>query len=495
MRIRELLLLTFAILTSCSLSKKTATPDQKWSLAEMKEDLSVLQEVLERFHPSLHAFMSKEEWHEACLSTQTGIRDSLTTHQFLYGSVLPLITRIRCGHTQATYPRILSDHLRKHPPPSFPLMLKCWSDTMMVLSSLHPHDSLPPRGSIVTSIDGLPAAEVRAIMFRFLPTDGYAENFNNHRLSSSFPALHRNIFGVHKEYRLGIRMPDGRDTLWVLKAFRTDSASKDIRRTSLTGSGRPRTLQFSRDSLTGAALLRIASFEKRLGVRRFYRNSFRTIRQEGIRDLILDIRVNGGGFVDQEVQLARYLRKAPFRVADTAAAVARRLGVYRKYFRRSLDDRFVLNLLTRRQADGKYHLHYWERKVYRPRQRNAFRGRTFVLISGPTFSAASLFAGQMKGQENIFLLGEETGGGAYANNGLLLPECSLPNTGIRLTLPLFRIVPNGQAPATGKGVEPDIRVEPESESVRKGIDRKLETVRKTILGTPIAPNRRGLNGG
>jgi C-terminal processing protease CtpA/Prc len=171
-------------------------------------------------------------------------------------------------------------------------------------------------------------------------------------------------------------------------------------------------------------------------------------------------------------------------VADTAAAVARRMGAHRSYFHRSLDDRLVLNLLTRRQADGKYHLRYWERRVFQPRRRNAFRGRTFVLISGPTFSAASLFAGQMKGRENIFLLGEETGGAAYANNGLLLPECRLPNTRIRLTIPLFRIVPNGKVPNTGRGVEPDIRVEPDAESVRMGIDRKFERVRKYILENP-----------
>lgn len=485
MRIRDLFLLTCATLTSCSLPKKTATPDKKWSAIELTEDLSVLQQILQRCHPSLHAYLPVDQWREACLSTRATIRDSLTTHQFLYGSVLPLITRIRCGHTQASYPKILSDHLRKHPPPSFPLRLKCWADTMVVVSALDPGDSLPPRGSLLTSIDGLPTRQVRDIMFRFLPTDGYAESFNYHRLSASFPALHRNIFGVRKEYHLGIRMPDGKDTTWVLKAFRPDSTAKGTRLTRPTDRSSSRPLQFMRDSLTGAGVLRIASFDKRLGVRRFYRNSFRTIRRAGIQDLILDIRINGGGYVDQEVQLARYLKTTPFRVADTAAAMTRNLGSYRKYFRRALDDRFVLTFLTRRQTDGKYHLRYWERKTYHPRHRNAFRGRTLVLVSGPTFSAASLFAGLMKGQKNVFLLGEETGGAAYANNGLLLPECILPNTRIRLTLPLFRIVPNGKAPNTGRGVEPDILIEPDRESVRTGIDRKMEWVRRWILENQI----------
>jgi hypothetical protein len=470
------------LLLSCQLSKRTVRPDRKWAPALLQEDLKVMQSLLEAFHPSLYAYLPREEWMEACVTFGNGIKDSLTTHQFLYGTVLPLISTIRCGHTQARYPKRLADQIRRHPPGFFPLQLTCWSDTLMVVGHLNPADSLVPRGSLLTAIDGLGTREIRDAMFRFMPADGYALNFNNHRLSTSFPALHRNIFGLRPTYRIGIRTPGGKDTTFVLPAFRPDTSRPAGRRPLGNMTGKP--LRYYHDTLSGAAVLHVQTFDKRFGVRRFYRKSFRDIRRRGTRDLIIDIRNNGGGYVDQEAQVARYLLREPFRVADTAAAVARRMGAHRSYFHRSLDDRLVLNLLTRRQADGKYHLRYWERRVFQPRRRNAFRGRTFVLISGPTFSAASLFAGQMKGRENIFLLGEETGGAAYANNGLLLPECRLPNTRIRLTIPLFRIVPNGKVPNTGRGVEPDIRVEPDAESVRMGIDRKFERVRKYILENP-----------
>lgn len=470
------------LLLSCQLSKRTVRPDRKWAPALLQEDLKVMQSLLEAFHPSLYAYFPREEWMEASASFRYGIKDSLTTHQFLYGTVLPLISSIRCGHTQARYPKRLADQIRRHPPGFFPLQLKCWSDTMMVVGHLNPADSVVPRGSLLTAIDGLGTREIRDAMFRFMPADGYAQNFNNHRLSTSFPALHRNIFGLRPTNRIVIRTPAGIDTTLVLPAFRPDTSRPAGRRPTGNMTGKP--LRFYHDTLTGAGVMIIHSFDKRMGVRRFYRKSFRDMRRRDTRELILDIRNNGGGYVDQEAQLARYLLREPFRVADTAAAVTRRMGAYRTYFRRSLDDRLVLNLLTRRQTDGKYHLRYWERRVFQPRRRNAFRGRTHVLISGPTFSAASLFAGQMKGRENIFLLGEETGGGAYANNGLLLPECRLPNTRIRLTLPLFRIVPNGKAPNSGRGVEPDILVAPDAESVRKGIDRKMEMVRRRILEHP-----------
>jgi len=56
-----------------------------------------------------------------------------------------------------------------------------------------------------------------------------------------------------------------------------------------------------------------------------FRRSFRDIHRKGTPDLIIDIRNNGGEYIDQEVQLARYLMKEPFRVVDTAAAITRHL--------------------------------------------------------------------------------------------------------------------------------------------------------------------------
>jgi len=486
--LRSTLLLTALTLSLPAVSQRH-TPDHPWPATALQQDLAVLQDLLQTLHPSLYAYLPSEQWKTACLSFQDRIRDSLTTHQFLYGTILPLIASIRCGHTYATYPKALATHLRRSPQSYFPLHLKCWGDTMLVVSHLNPADSSIPRGSLITAIQGMRPMEIRDAMFRFLPTDGYAQNLNNHRLSTSFPSLHRNIFGLRKEYQVSVRTPEGRDTTLTLKAFRTASDSNH-RPTARTGPSRAgKVLRYFTDSMTNAAVLRINSFDKRLGARRFFRRSFRDIRRKGTRDLIVDIRNNGGGYVDQQAQLARYLKKTPFRVADTAAAVTRHLGHLRRYVRHRLDDQLVLTLLTRRQADGKYHLRYWERKVFHPRKRNAFNGHTHVLISGPTFSAAALFAALVKGQDNITLLGEETGGAAYANNGLLLPECHLPNTGIRITLPLFRVVPDGQAPPTGQGVQPDIPVGPDAGSIQQGIDRKLEAARRRILdrnGKPMA---------
>lgn len=84
-----------------------------------------------------------------------------------------------------------------------------------------------------------------------------------------------------------------------------------------------------------------------------------------------------------------------------------------------------------------------------------------------------MFLSNVKGQSNVTLLGEETGGGYYGNNGVFIPEIVLPNTKLRVRLPLYRIV-NNRNFAKGTGVLPDIEVKATAESIKLNKDPKLE---------------------
>jgi C-terminal processing protease CtpA/Prc len=77
-------------------------------------------------------------------------------------------------------------------------------------------------------------------------------------------------------------------------------------------------------------------------------------------------------------------------------------------------------------------------------------------------------------------VGEETGGGAYGNTAMHLPTIILPNSGIRVTLPLYRMVLDASRPKNGRGIFPDIEVKPTSFNIRRGVDGKIEKVRELI---------------
>ena len=83
-------------------------------------------------------------------------------------------------------------------------------------------------------------------------------------------------------------------------------------------------------------------------------------------------------------------------------------------------------------------------------------------------------------QDNVTVVGEETGGGAYGNTAWLIPDVTLPETGVRFRLPLFRLVIDKNSPKTGKGVQPKVESKPTVEAIKNGSDFKLDKVMELI---------------
>jgi hypothetical protein len=62
----------------------------------------------------------------------------------------------------------------------------------------------------------------------------------------------------------------------------------------------------------------------------------------------------------------------------------------------------------------------------------------------------------------------------------MIPEATLPNTGIRFRIPRFRLVMDSSLVKEGRGVIPDIYVAPTPADIEKEIDVKSEAVRDLI---------------
>ena len=86
----------------------------------------------------------------------------------------------------------------------------------------------------------------------------------------------------------------------------------------------------------------------------------------------------------------------------------------------------------------------------------------------------------IRDRENVTVIGEETGGGAYGNSAWLIPDVALPETGVRFRLPLFRLVIDKTVPKNGRGVQPEIASFPTVEAVKRGDDYKLDKAMELI---------------
>jgi hypothetical protein len=476
-------------LTGCAASGRGTDPLQKYAPESLREDYDLMQDVLEKFHPSLYWYTPRDKMDSIFAHYRSAIRDSMTQQQFGFQVLAPVTTSIRCGHTSFSFSRQFTKFFRGMPLPSFPLYLKIWGDTMVVTENRYRNDSLFRRGTRLTSINGMDARRLAETMFRFMPTDGYANNINYIRLSSAFPYYHRNIFGLQRTYQVGYLDSVGTEKTALVPLYVPvpDSSRK---RPPAAPSSRDRKMSrkerlldsrsLTVDTLLRSAYMNIESFDNGYGLKKFYRRSFRQLRQQQIEHLAIDVRNNGGGKVDNYTALARYLRDSAFRVADSAFTLRRNFSGYGKYFQSNKVNWLAMKLFVSGKNKGVHRFRYWEDHVFQPRRRNHFSGQVYLVISGPTFSASSLFCNTMKGQSNVTVIGEETGGGAYGNSGLMIPQVTLPNTGMRVRVPLFRIVQYLHPPKDGRGVVPDVYVSPTVEAVTRGRDLKLEKVQELI---------------
>ena len=167
-------------------------------------------------------------------------------------------------------------------------------------------------------------------------------------------------------------------------------------------------------------------------------------------------------------------------MADSAYSSAKNFAPYSSHISSGFFNNIGLAFVSKKGKDGNYHFGFWENHTFKPKRRNHFAGKAYVLVGGPTFSASTLFCNAVKGQENVKLAGEETGGGWYGNNGILIPYITLPGTRLRIRLPFFKLVQFEHVEKKGTGVLPDIYIGTNWRDVLNRVDTKVKVVKEII---------------
>jgi C-terminal processing protease CtpA/Prc len=161
---------------------------------------------------------------------------------------------------------------------------------------------------------------------------------------------------------------------------------------------------------------------------------------------------------------------------------------YQRYIQNHFWNKLFITFFTRRKNDGNYHFGYFERHYFKPKKSNHYDGKVYILTGGNSFSATTLFVSAVIKQDNVTVVGEETGGGAYGNSAWLIPDVTLPITGLRFRLPLFRLVIDKNIPKNGRGVQPEVPSLPTVDDIKRGSDYKLDKVMELIKKDKTPPN-------
>jgi len=451
------------------------------------KDLQSLHTILEKNHPSIYWYTTKDSMDFYFSSALASVKDSMTAWNFK-NVVATYLANIKCGHTSVHFSPKLTKQYANYRFPEFPLQLKVWKDTAVVIWNLHSKDSILKRGTIVTAINQLPVNKIVDSIYGIMSTDGNSINFKSQVLTNNFAGWYKARFGdADSMYQISYIDSAGNSKTTSIAAYLPPKTKKDSLSQSSTAISKPKAPKVVApkkwtlliDSSANTGFMNLSSFSGS-GLRKFMRQSFRTIQKRGVKNLVIDLRSNGGGNIKNSTRLSQYISDHSFKIADSVVASNRGISKvpFSSYFS-VLYYALAKTIISKKEADGKFHFKRFEKHYYTPISKNHFDGSVYILQGGYTFSASTLFTSPLIKQKNVTIVGEETGGGYYGNSAMMIPNIKLPHSQLLFRLPLYRLVMDKTRPK-GNGIMPDVLVDPSSYAIKQGFDIKLETVKKMI---------------
>jgi hypothetical protein len=448
------------------LTEKTLAK-QIYTARQLTEDLTYLRESLEKIHPGMNWYTDKSSLDRAFDQLQDKLRKGTSEADFFW-QLSPLIEQIHCGHTMV-HPSVATQEYNALFTKRFPLELWIKDDTAIVSKD---HEGIE-RGSTVISIQGHDLPQVIRRMRSAIASDGFNQTYKPFRLQRDFSALFAQYVQPTDSFEVKMKDRNG-----LLKTIRLAGSDPAIPTSQHATAQIQESLQ--------ALVLKIPSFATNQDFPSFLDDTFRTIAQRGIKSLVIDLRNNQGGRDEYGALLYAYVADQPFRyynrlsVATTDTSLLNRLSIEELPLLKAVPG-YLAGI--QQASGGLVYTSHSGLDLQQPRP-NAFKGTVYILMNGGTFSAAAEFAAITRSNKRGLFIGEEAGGSYYGNCSFATPMLTLPNSRIRVAIPLVRYelaVSSERVP--GHGVMPEHPISYQLQDLLLNRDKALEfcfeLIRKT----------------
>jgi len=467
--IRLSIILIFSFLNLFSFGQN----EKSFSESERISDLDYLQEALYSSHQSIFRYRAKPEM-DSFFDILKSKKGDLSQKDFFY-DLKRLLGKIGCIHTSIQYPKIKKKDKKQLVIGRYYLPYSIYKDGNQYWTKTSRSDTISQYGwKQILSIDGNRLDTIGA-MEEIWPNDGYSKAFGQ-ELINHFGNL--NSF-YEKKYKIDslvnyVFLQKGDTISITLPAIQ----KKDLLRTKkqkTTWLYSQKKHAFRYDSINDLGILKISSFSYNMvKTPLFYHKVFKFLRKNEVKNLVIDLRNNGGGSMGDAHLVLSYLiaEKAKYFLYKKENDIWNHATLKSKFnlFMIGLK-RDVFSLKRRyRQDDSKIYVN----KIRRMKKSH-FDGNIYVFVNGYTASAASFTGSYIKEKGPAIVFGTETGGGAMGNNGLTYPKIELPNSKFEIRIPQLWIDYNlGQD--MGQGVMPDFPVEYHVDDVKNGVDLEMDAL-------------------
>lgn len=442
--------LGFFLPTTICFGQTVDPKEQLFSIKELKSDLAHLKNKLEALHPGLYLYSQKPQIDHVFDSLQNDITAPMTETEF-YRHITCISSIIKDGHSIILPAERTMEYHTKNSlflPYHFTIINKC-----LYVDLVCTNDNSIAAGTEIISINNVNTTGIINQLMERQVRDGNNLSYPTWILNNYFREYYSFSFGHPENYTIAYKT-NGDVHTSTINALPKDSIYfyRQLHYPGKLFSRQPNEgikLQVEKDR--NYALLTIRDFHNDI-LRKEYKQNFDKVIAaffEQINDaktgnLILDLRNNQGGDIENGVFLLSYLLDKPFTVVQ---------------------DYFCVEGHQLQHCNGP------SLGTHKPKPGN-FKGNLYVLINGGSFSNSGIVSSCLQANRKTVFIGEETGGNPNVIAGDA-KDITLPNTKIQVQVPTRQYVITDKAKNSGQGIMPTHIVMPTLADILEGRDTEL----------------------
>ncbi len=425
---------------------------QYFSKAEVVSDLDYLAEKINSIHPMMLDQKKSSWWKNQVAELKSNLPDSLTKNDS-YLLFSRLIAKMQDGHTGLQIPFDQRKVYLKAGGLSFPFIVKIEDGSLFVDFYCGKDSTLFEGGEEILQINGVDVEDMLDKMEKLLGVG--SSHIRKNQVAHYFRFLTWIVYGWEDNYDMLIT-----DSTYPIKRVQVKGVSSTVFIESLKKRSvqENRKFNLSVDESKSIALMQIKTFGDLDKFCSFADSSFSLITNKNIRNLIIDVRENGGGRSVVVDSLMNYLTDQSY--AHYQLIETRISSDLLEYYKTKYPETY--EQLKNTQIDSLQLLPVQIKLP--PPKNNRFKGNLFVLTDKGTYSAAATFAGVIKEWGMGILIGEETGGTIEYYGDYWMHQTPIMNLSFYISPKKFTQF--GGAHVT-RGVKPDYELNDKSDMILK----------------------------
>ncbi len=535
----NIFLIGFAcLLWACnSVAKYNEAIESYHTADELKEDVDIAYEELQKFQPQLYQYISKEKLDYSVDSFKNTISKPMKSKTFAI-QLSKVMKKVGQGHNKVFIPnkrftRKEKKEFQKYDFDYLKLHFNILQDTVFVEKNLT-KDSLYTN-ALVIAINEEPVHELISKYRKLFSSDGYNTTLHDRIIASRLQYFRYGEYG--REDSVSITFQN-QDSTWVntfkryLKKEKKAKQAEDSIKAQLTdinhsqqhnvGSKKEKLTKAERKAKkekekidrknknqygydlkkeeyayhldfigkdSSVAYLKIRSFS-RGRFKKVYEEVFQKIDSAQAQNLIIDLRDNTGGRLDDIDELYSYLVDEKYTLINPSEITKRSSFIRALYGGKDFGTTLFLAIVapiaypysyikTKRGKDGKLYQKFSNAKEQDPKDNN-FKGNLYIILNGTSFSASSIFATAISERENVTFVGEEAGGDFNGTVAGTFKLKNLPNTKVKIAHGIYYVDSPIKREIKGKGLVPDVEIQTLYSDHIQGKDAEVEWILNDI---------------